>query len=84
LLEHPVVARVSREGRIDLGRKDPRFWPLAGLLLDALEASAGRVADVAAALGLSTANVVDLLRLDPKLWQQANQTRSRFGQKPLR
>ncbi|HEV3256030.1 MAG TPA: peptide chain release factor-like protein [Gemmataceae bacterium] len=79
-----TLAIHGRDGRLALGRKDPRFWPVVGLVLDVLQASGARVADAAAALGISTANLVDFLRTDAKVWEQANHLRSRFGQKPLR
>jgi hypothetical protein len=72
------------EGRLHLGRKDPRFWPVAGLVLDVLEAHKARVSETAAALGISTGNLIDFLQTSPKLWEQANHLRARFGLKPLR
>ena len=71
-------------GRLDLGRKDPRFWPAVGVVLDVLNAVGAQVSTAAAALGLSTANLVNFLATDPKVWEQANYLRSKFGQKPLR
>ena len=71
-------------GRLDLGRKDPRFWPVAGVVLDVLQATAARVREAAAALGVPTANLIDFLTADPKLWEQANHLRAHFGHKPLR
>jgi hypothetical protein len=70
--------------RLHLGRKDPRFWPAVGVVLDVLRAVGGRVSDAAEALGVSTANLVDFLASDPKVWEQANQLRTQFGQKLLR
>jgi RF-1 domain len=72
------------DGRLHLGRKDPRYWPAVGVVLDVLEALGGRAAEAAAALGTTTANLVDFLRGDDKVWEQANQLRARFGHKPLR
>jgi len=72
------------DGRLHLGRKDSRFWPVAGLVLDLLQAFEARVSDAAAALAISTANLIDFLQLEPKLWEHANALRARFGQKPLR
>jgi len=57
--------------------------PPAGKALDMLESGPITRTD-AHALGISTANLVDFLRTDPKVWEQANQMRARFGQKPLR
>lgn len=72
------------EGRLHLGRKDPRFWPAVGLVLDVLQAVAARVSEAAEALGTSTGNLIDFLHGEDKVWEQANQMRARFGQKPLR
>ncbi len=78
------VAARSGDGRLHLGRKDPRFWPVAGLVLDVLHAVGARVSEAAEALGITTGNVIDFLQADEKVWEQANQMRSRFGLKPLR
>lgn len=72
------------DGRLDLGRKDPRFWPAAGVVLDVLQAVEARVSEAAEALGISTANLVAFLQTEPKVWEQANHLRARFGHKPLR
>jgi hypothetical protein len=71
------------EGRIRLGRKDPRFWPAVGVALDVLHSAGGRVAEAAATLGISTGNLIDLLQTHEKVWEQANQLRGRFGHKAL-
>ena len=81
--EPPADYRAA-DGRLDLGRKDPRFWPAVGVVLDVLAAAEGRVSEAAEALGVSTANLVTFLRLEPKVWEQANHLRTRFGHKPLR
>jgi hypothetical protein len=82
---HPDYrAARSPDGRLDLGRKDPRFWPAVGVVLDVLQAVEARVSDAAAALGVSTANLIDFLQVEPKVWEQANHLRARFGRKPLR
>ena len=72
------------EGRLDLGRKDPRFWPAVGVTLDVLQAVEARVSDAALALGISTGNLISFLATDPKVWEQASVLRTRFGHKPLR
>jgi hypothetical protein len=84
LVSHPVYKDArSPAGRLTLGRKDPRFWPVAGLVLDVLQATRGSVRETASALGISTANLVEFLQTDPKVWEQALQFRVRFGLKPL-
>lgn len=75
---------LNREGRLDLGRKDPRFWPAVGVVLDVLHAVEARISDAAAALRTSTGNLIAFLQTDPKVWEQANLIRGQFGQKPLR
>jgi peptide chain release factor-like protein len=72
------------DGRLKLGKKDPRFWPAVGVVLDVLTVLEGRVGEAAAALGISTGNLIDFLASDPKVWQAANGLRARFGHKPLR
>lgn len=79
-----VAAARGTDGRMRLGRKDPRFWPVVGVALDLLLALEGRVSEAAEALGVSTANLIELLQKDDKVWEQANQLRTRFGHKPLR
>jgi len=71
-------------GRLHLGRKDPRYWPAVGVVLDVLQALEARVGEAAEALGLSTGNLIDFLRSDDKVWEQANHMRARFGHKALR
>lgn len=71
-------------GRVVLSTRDARFWPAAGVALDVLAAVQARVAEAAAALGLSTGQLVDFLQADPRLWQAANEARAAAGQKPLR
>jgi hypothetical protein len=71
------------DGRLRVGRKDPRFWPVAGLVLDVLQAVGARVGEAAEALGISTGNLIDFLHSEEKVWEQANRMRLRFGQKPL-
>lgn len=71
------------DGRLRLGRKDPRFWPVAGLVLDVLQAVGARVSAAAETLGISTANLIDFLRGEEKVWQQVSQLRARFGRKQL-
>ncbi len=71
------------DGRLHVGRKDPRFWPAVGLVLDVLQAVGARVSEAAEVLGISTGNLIDFLRTEDKVWEQANQLRARFGHKPL-
>lgn len=84
-LAHPDF-RDARNGagRLDLGRKDPRFWPAVGVVLDVLLALEARLREAAEALELGTANLVTFLAVEPKVWEEANHLRTQFGHKPLR
>jgi hypothetical protein len=79
-----VRAASDQDGRLRPGRKSPHYWPAAGVVLDLLLALEGRVSEAADALGTSTANLIEFLRDDDKVWEQVNQLRSRFGHKLLR
>jgi hypothetical protein len=71
-------------GKLHLGKKDPRFWPIVGIVLDVLQAQQARVAEAARILGISTGNLIAFLQTSPKVWEQANILRAKFGQNPLR
>lgn len=81
---HGMGKALSSGGRLELGRKDVRFWPAVGVVLDVLLASEAKVSDASQALGISTANLIQFLRTDPKVWEQANILRAQFAQKPLK
>jgi hypothetical protein len=69
--------------RLQVGRKDARFWPVAAHLLDVLEHFEGRIADAAAHLGISTSNIVKVFQDDRHLLAAAQQIRKAHGQKPI-
>jgi hypothetical protein len=71
------------DGRVRLGRKDPRFWPVIGVVLDVLAEVSGRVSDAAERIGLSTGNLIDLLQTHDKVWAEVHHLRMRFGHKAL-
>ncbi len=74
-----VVQAKTSAGRLDVGRRDARFWPAAGLVLDVLEAQQAHVGETARRLDISTGNLIAFLQADPKVWEQTNQLRERFG-----
>src|SRR5207245_1022652 len=46
LAMHPDYRKASNSaGRLALGRKDPRFWPVVGVVLDVLQAARARVSE---------------------------------------
>jgi hypothetical protein len=71
-------------GRLEVGRKDVRFWPAVGVVLDVLQALGARVSEAGEVLGVSTGNLIDFLQTEPKVWEQANVLRARFGLKSLK
>ncbi len=74
------LADCLREFRkLRVGKRDRRYNFVVAELLDCLDASGGRVAPVAKLLGISTANLVDFLGSDDKLWARVNQIRSARG-----
>jgi hypothetical protein len=81
---HPDLAGTADGERLPATAKSPQFWPAAGVALDLLAAEHGHVRTSAALLGVSTARFTDFLRIDPKVWQEANRIRSAVGLKVLR
>jgi len=81
---HPDLAGAVAGGRLDVGVKSVLFWPAAGVVLDLLDAVGAQVSTAADALGVTTANVVEFLQSDARLWQSANRLRAAHGQKPLK
>src|SRR4051794_6016250 len=57
----PELAAVrDADGRFAVGRKDVRYWPAVGVILDELVACEGRMSDAAGRVGTTTANLVDV------------------------
>jgi hypothetical protein len=82
---HPDwVVATSADGRIHLGRKDVRFFPAVAHALDIIDSTQGRIAEAAARLQVTTANLIQLFEEEPRAWQQLNWLRERHGQKPLK
>jgi hypothetical protein len=79
-----IAAILDSNRRLQCSPRNERFWPAAAFLLDLLHATEARVSTVASLLGVSTANLVEFFRCDPKLWQTVNQIRTHFGEKPLK
>ncbi|GBD35666.1 Peptide chain release factor 1 [bacterium HR36] len=74
-----ALLREIAQHRLKLGQRDARYWPTAGLVLDALAAYQGHLAATAQALGISTGQLVRFLADNDKLWQQANHIRQQFA-----
>lgn len=71
-------------GRLSVGRRERRFWPVAAFLLDLLEACDGKLSKAAACVGISTANYTHVLTEDKHLLAAAQGIRRRHGHRPIR
>lgn len=67
--------------RLDVGRKDHRYWPVVAALLDRLEAAEGRAGDASDSIGISTSNLIRILKSDTTALTAAQNIRKRHGQK---
>ncbi len=74
----------TRDGRIVIGRRDPRYLILTATVLDAVASLSGRVADAARLFDLSTSQLVSMLKEEPKRLAAANAIRAGCGLDPLR
>jgi RF-1 domain len=75
--------RTTTGRRLKVGRRDRRFWPVAAWVLDMLEEHNGAVSDAAKSLGISTGNIVSLLKSERHLLTAAQEIRKAHGLKPL-
>lgn len=83
-LVSPKKKQSSATRRLEVGRKDKRFWPVAGYLLDLLEACKGRLQESASHLGITTSNLASILKQDRHLHAAASQIRQRYRLGPLK
>lgn len=67
-----------------IGKKDERYWPTWGLVLDALDQCQAQVSTTAKYLGTTTGHLIDFLETHDAGWTEANRLRQRFGLAPLR
>lgn len=70
--------------RLQVGRKDHRFWPAAQRLLDLLAACEGRLAEAAGMLGITTSNLASVLKADRHVYAAAGAIRKSHGLGPLK
>ncbi len=83
-LREPLPADLPSETTLHVGRKDERFWPTVGLVLDALEQFTGQVSTAAEWLSSTTGSLIDFLEIDDTVWTEANRIRQRHGLGQLR
>lgn len=78
------LAGAAADGRVLIGRRDLRYLVLSAWLLDAVAACEGRVSDAAKPFGLTTSQLIALLKREPKWLAAVNAVRIKFGRKPVR
>ena len=72
------------DGTLRVRPNNPAIHGLLALLLDDLQASQGRLSEVASRWQVSSSSVVRLLASVPAAWTEANRLRAEFNRKPLR
>ena len=72
------------DGRLKLAAKNPSTHHVLGLVLDALHASGGKLADAAACLGITSSSLTRFLSEHRAAWAEANRIRQEAGLPPLR
>ncbi len=70
--------------RLQVGRKDHRYWAVAAFLLDLLEACGGRLSPAASRLHIGTSNLTAVLKQDRHAFAAAGEIRRRHGLGPLK
>ncbi len=83
-LREPLPADLPSDVTLNVGRRDERFWPTVGLVLDALEQFTGQVSTAAEWLGSTTGSLIDFLEIEDTVWTEANRIRQRNGLGQLR
>jgi hypothetical protein len=87
VLRECLIATGTSDGpgrRLQIGRRDRRFWPVAAVVLDGLAGAEGKLADLAAAMGISTSNLVKFLKTDRHLLSAAQTIRREQNLGPIR
>ncbi len=75
---------IGDDGRLHVGRRDPRYFLAVSEVLDVLQACGWRVSEATGCLGTSTGHLLKFIQNDPKLWERVNRMRAAVGEKPLR
>ena len=66
---------LNADHRLHLSRKDTRFWPAVGIILDVLYGTDVHVGAAARVLGISTGNLLRFLSAEPKVWAEVHHLR---------
>jgi hypothetical protein len=82
-IHHRKGAPADGSKVLTLGRKDHRFWTVAAVVLDILQAHEGALSDSADHLGISTGSLTRFLKSDRHLWAATQDLRRQHNLKPL-
>lgn len=78
------AAALQRDPGLRMNPRHEDYCHVIQHLLDVLYANRAGVADAAAALQISTGQLIRFLAEDPDLWEHANRMRREFSRSPLR
>lgn len=78
------AAALRRDPSLHVSTRHEDYCLIIQHVLDVLHANRARVADTAAALQISTGQLIRFLAEDPDLWEHAGRIRRECGQSPLR
>ena len=69
--------------KLQIGRKDARFWTISAILLDMLAGANGKLGDVAKRLEISTGNLTKVFKIDRHLIEAVQNIRKKNNLKPI-
>ncbi len=78
------LAQFLREGRLALRLKEDGALVVINEVLGVVLGCGGRIRDAAAAIGISSANLVKFLGIAPAVWRKANHIRTLNDLRPLK
>jgi hypothetical protein len=78
------VAALTRDPSLHVNPRHPQYFFIVQYVLDVLHHHGSAVSESAAALSVSTGQLIRFLKEDPDLWERANQMRQEFGLQRLR
>lgn len=79
-----LASCITKDAKLHVGKKDHRMNVVIADLLDLILAVDGRVSEAAEKLGVTTSNLVGLIKSETKMLAQVNELRRKLGAKPLR
>jgi len=78
------AAALARDPSLHVNPRHPHYCLIVQHVLDVLHHYGAAVSESAAALSVSTGQLIRFLKDDPDLWERANQMRQEFGLQRLR